>query len=156
MYLWPCNLAHWVKEHYFAAVKIPSHVIMSCVTQTKNFTTLWTRQAVIETAFKIIAFLASVGHPDMWTSGSKISVQPHIFIMHVVISDTYMHNKSMGCAEIILKDPGQRVGARESLNGQNKSGAKNYLSLRHLYRCLDFPLPPLPARESPRIYDNLI
>ena len=78
---------------------------MSCVTQTKNFNTLWTRQAVIETAFKII-FLASVGHPDMWTSGSKISVQPHILITYAVISDTYMHDKSMGCAEIILKDPG--------------------------------------------------
>ena len=92
MYLWTCNLAHWVKEHYFAAVKIPSHVIMSCVTQTKNFNTLWTRQAVTETAFKFIVFLASVGHPDAWTSVSKISVQPHIFITYAVISDTYMHN----------------------------------------------------------------
>ena len=93
---------------------------MSCVTQTKNFTTLWTRQAVIETAFKIIAFLASVGHPDMWTSGSKISVQPHKFIMHVVISDTYMHNKSMGCTEIILKDPGADSGGKVKSKGAKK------------------------------------
>ena len=116
---------------------------MSFVTQTKNFNTLWTRQAVTETAFKFIVFLASVGHPDMWTSGSKISVQPHIFITYAVISDTYMHNKSMGCAEIILKDPGQIVGARESLNRQEKkNGAKNYFSLRHFYRLFRLSLAP--------------
>ena len=40
--------------------------------------------------------------------------------MHAVISDTYMHNKSIGCTEIILKDPGQIVGTRASLNGQKK------------------------------------
>ena len=79
--------------------------------------------------------------------------------MHVVISDTYMHNKSMGCTEIILKDPGADSGGKGKSKGakkKKKNGAKNYLSSRHLYRCLDFPLPPLPARESPRIYDNLI
>ena len=92
---------------------------MSCVTQTKNFNTLWTRQAVIETAFKII-FLASVGHPDMWTSGSKISVQPHILITYAVISDTYMHDKSMGCTEIILKDPGADSGGK----GKSKRAKK--------------------------------
>ena len=53
-----------------------------------------------------------------------------------------MHNKSMGCAEIILKDPGQRVGARESLNGQKKSGAKNDFSLRHFYRLFRLSLVP--------------
>ena len=97
-------------------------------------------------AFKIIVFLASVRHPDTWTSGksSKISVQPHIFVMHAVISDTYMHNKSMGCTEIILKTQGQIVGARASINGQKrkKSGAKNYLSLRHLYRLFRLSLAP--------------
>ena len=40
--------------------------------------------------------------------------------MHAVISDTYMHNKSIGCTEIILKDPGQIVVTRASLNGQKK------------------------------------
>ena len=78
----------------------------------------------------------------MSTNGSKISVQPHIFIMHAVISDTYMHNKSIGCTEIILKDPGQIVGTRASLNGQNKNGAKNYLSLRHFYRLFRLSLAP--------------
>ena len=40
----------------------------------------------------------------MSTSGSTISVQPHISIMHAVISDTQ----------------GQIVGARAGLNGQKK------------------------------------
>ena len=115
---------------------------MSCVTQTKNFNTLWTKQAVIETAFKIIVFLASVGHPDMWTGGSKISVQSHIFIMHVVISDTYMHNKSMGCTEIILNDPGADSGGKGKSKRAKKNGAKNYLSLRHLYRLFRVSLAP--------------
>ena len=38
-----------------------------------------------------------------------------------------MHNKSMGCAEIILKDPGQIVGARESLNGRKKKWREELL-----------------------------
>ena len=114
---------------------------MSCVTQTKNFNTLWTRQAVIETAFKII-FLASVGHPDMWTSGSKISVQPHILITYAVMSDTYMHNKSMGCTEIILKDPGADSGGKGKSKRAKKNDAKNYFSLGHFYRLFRLSLAP--------------
>ena len=115
---------------------------MSCETQTKNFNTLWTRQVVIETAFKII-FLASVRHPDMWTSGSKISVQPHILITYAVISDTYMHNKSMGCTEIILKDPGADSGGKgKSKRAKKKNDAKNYFSLRHFYRLFRLSLAP--------------
>ena len=115
---------------------------MSCVTQTKNFNTLWTRQVAIETAFKII-FLASVGHPDMWTSSSKISVQPHILITHAVISDTYMHNKSVGCTEIILKDPGADSGGKgKSKRAKKKNDAKNYFSLRHFYRLFRLSLAP--------------
>ena len=56
----------------------------------------------------------------------KISVQPHIFIMHAVNSDTCMQSKSMGCTEVILKDPGADSGGKESLNGQKKNVAKNY------------------------------
>ena len=40
--------------------------------------------------------------------------------MHVVISDTYMHNKSMGCKEIILKDPGADSGGK----GKSKRAKK--------------------------------
>ena len=88
-------------------------------------------------------FLGLCRTSHTWTNGSKISVQPHIFIMHAVISDTYMHNKSIGCTEIILKDPGQIVGTRASLNGQKKkNGAKNYLSLRHFYRLFRLSLAP--------------
>ena len=121
---------------------------MSCVTQTKNFNTLWTRQAVIETAFKIIVFLASVGHPDMWTSGSKISVQSHIFIMHVVISDTYMHNKPMGCTEIILKDPGADSGGKGKSKRAKKKMVRRITFLCAICTaCLEFPLPPLSPRD---------
>ena len=89
-----------------------------CVAQTKNFNTLWTRQAVIETAFKIIVFLASVGHPYMWTSGSKISVQPHIL-------NTYDKGKS-----------------KRAKNKKKNNGAKNYFSLRHFYRLFRLSLAP--------------
>ena len=58
----------------------------------------------------------------MWTSVSKISVQPHIFITYAVISDTYMHNKSMGGTEIILKDPGADSGGK----GKSKREKKNW------------------------------
>ena len=88
----------------------------------------------------------------MSTNGSKISVQPHIFIMHAVISDTYMHNKSIGCTEIILKDPGQIVGTRASLNGQKKMARRITFLCAIFTACLDFPLPPLSAPESSRIY----
>ena len=40
--------------------------------------------------------------------------------MHVVISDTYMHNKSMGCTEIILKDPGADSGGKGKSKGAKK------------------------------------
>ena len=56
----------------------------------------------------------------MSTSGSKISVQPHISIMHAVISDTY--NKSMGCTEIILKDPRADSGGK----GRSKRAKKKW------------------------------
>ena len=56
----------------------------------------------------------------MWTSGSKIFVQPYIFIMHAVISDTYMYNKRKGCTEIILKDPGEDSGGK----GKSKRAKK--------------------------------
>ena len=58
----------------------------------------------------------------MCISGSKISVQPHIFIMHAVISDTYMHNKSIGSREIILKDPGEDSGGK----GKSKRAKKKW------------------------------
>lgn len=54
----------------------------------------------------------------------KISVQPHIFIMHAVISDTCMQSKSMGCTEVILKDPRADSGGKESINGQKKKMAR--------------------------------
>ena len=64
----------------------------------------------------------------------------------------------MGCAEIILKDPGQIVGARESLNGpKKKKMARRITFLCAIFTaCLDFPLPQLSAPESPRIYGNLV
>ena len=63
----------------------------------------------------------------------------------------------MGCAEIILKDPGQIVGARESLNGRKKKMARRITFLCAIFTaCLDFPLPPLSAPGSPRMYGNLI
>ena len=40
--------------------------------------------------------------------------------MHVVISDTYMHNKSMDCTEIILKDPGADIGGKVKSKGAKK------------------------------------
>ena len=74
--------------------------------------------------------------------------------MHAVISDTYMHNKSIGCTEIILKDPGQIVGTRASLNGQKKKKMARRITFfcAIFTACLDFPLPPLSAPESSRIY----
>ena len=76
----------------------------------------------------------------MSTSGSTISVQPHISIMHAVISDTQ----------------GQIVGARAGLNGQKKMARRITFLCAIFTACLDFPLPPLSAPESPRIYGNLI
>ena len=35
-------------------------------------------------------FLGLCRTSHMWTNGSKISVQPHIFFMHAVMSDTYV------------------------------------------------------------------
>ena len=86
----------------------------------------------------------------------KISVQPYIFIMHAVNSDTCMQSKSMGCTEVILKDAGADSGGKESLNGQKKNVAKNYFFYAIFTACLDFPLPLLSAPGSPRIYGNLI
>lgn len=40
--------------------------------------------------------------------------------MHAVISDKYMHNKCMGCTEIILKDPGADSGGK----GKSKRAKK--------------------------------
>ena len=64
----------------------------------------------------------------------------------------------MGCTEIILKDPGADSGGKVKSKGakKKKNDAKNYLSLRHLYLLFRLSLAPLPARDSPRIYGNLI
>ena len=50
----------------------------------------------------------------------------------------------MGCTEIILKDPGADSGGKCKSKGakKKKNGAKNYLSLRHLYRLFRLSLAP--------------
>ena len=43
---------------------------------------------------KVIVSLASIEQPKMWMSGSMISLQPYICIMHVVISDNIIINNN--------------------------------------------------------------
>ena len=64
----------------------------------------------------------------------------------------------MGCTEIILKDPGADSGGK----GKSKRAKKKKMTRRITFlcaiftACLDFPLPPLSAPGSPRMYGNLI
>ena len=86
----------------------------------------------------------------------KISVQPHIFIMHAVNSDTCMQSKSMGCTEVILKDPGADSRVRGKFKWAEKKCREELLFCAIFTACLDFPLPLLSAPGSPRIYGDLI
>ena len=53
-----------------------------------------------------------------------------------------MHNKSMGCTEIILKDPGADSGGKGKSKRAKKKWREELLSLRHFYRLFRLSLAP--------------
>ena len=62
--------------------------------------------------------------------------------MHAKISDPYMHNKSIGCTGIILKDPGEDSGGKGKSKRAKKKMARRITFLCAIFTaCLDFPYP---------------